>query len=778
MLAIAAIAGCGGTPGEESPNDQAETKPAADVKTDGFEDLGDVTLTVISAEGSGGPQDALKELSSSFEEKYPNVTVKISFRDFAAWTKQAKLVASSDDPPDVFAGNQGYQMDGELVKAGLIAPLDEYAKAYGWDESYTPETMQQFMWTDDGQTFGEGTLWGVAQTGQSVGVFANMAKLEEAGVDPASLETFADFEEALQKLRDTLPADEPVIALGNRDQYGALHLWGGIQGAYTPAQDMRDWIFQKDGASFDTEGNVTALQKLKEWVDKGYLGKGDAFNAVNDNEAAIAFSKGKGAMLIAGNWNAATVRDGLGEDAAFFNVPPGESGDLVNIGSTSFPMHISAKTENPDLAAAYLDHITGPDAGEALVDTAQIPAAIDGTAEPSDPLGKGIKEGWDQLVESGGLTFYPDWSSPTMLQTMGQTFQEMLAGRLDARGGRQAHPGRLGQVPRGARGELGAWPRPPRPRRRSGADRARRGAARAIGERRVRVRAPGEPRRVAYLYLAPAFAFYLLFAFGPLVYTTWLSFFDWDGLTVGTWTGLDNYREVLEDPGIRASFVHSLVLIVFYALVPCALGLFLAALIAHGRVRGVTFFRAVLFLPQTIAVVVVALAWVWIYAPDGPLNAALDAVGLDSVSRGWLGDFTFALPALGIVGTWIMFGLCLVLFLAGIQKIPTTLYEAARVDGAGRVREFFAVTLPGLRGELAVALTLTTIYALRTFDLVYVATSGGPGTSTTVPSWLVYQNAFSTGRVGLAAAVAVVLTAIIFVVAFAITRLVDRDPSR
>jgi raffinose/stachyose/melibiose transport system permease protein len=125
-----------------------------------------------------------------------------------------------------------------------------------------------------------------------------------------------------------------------------------------------------------------------------------------------------------------------------------------------------------------------------------------------------------------------------------------------------------------------------------------------------------------------------------------------------------------------------------------------------------------------------------------------------------------------------MFGLCLVLFLAGIQKIPTTLYEAARVDGAGRVREFFAVTLPGLRGELAVALTITVITALRTFDLIYVSTAGGPGTATTVPSVLVYQNAFTNGRVGLAAAVAVVLTALIFVVAFGITRLVDRDPSR
>ena len=140
----------------------------------------------------------------------------------------------------------------------------------------------------------------------------------------------------------------------------------------------------------------------------------------------------------------------------------------------------------------------------------------------------------------------------------------------------------------------------------------------------MRPRAPGEPRRVAYLYLAPAFFFYLLFAFGPLVYTTWLSFFEWDGLTVGHWIGLDNYDKVLSDPDIRASFVHSFVLIVFYAVLPCMLGLLLASLIAHSRVRGVTFFRAVLFLPQTIATVVVAIAWVWIYAPDGPLNEALD----------------------------------------------------------------------------------------------------------------------------------------------------------
>ena len=294
----------------------------------------------------------------------------------------------------------------------------------------------------------------------------------------------------------------------------------------------------------------------------------------------------------------------------------------------------------------------------------------------------------------------------------------------------------------------------------------------------MRARAPGEPRRVAYLYLVPTFAFYLIFAFGPLIYTSWLSFFRWDGVTVGTWIGFDNYTKVLGDPDIRASFVHSFELIFFFAILPTVLGLALASVIAHGRVRGVTFFRAVLFLPVTVASVVVASAWVWIYAPQGPINEGLRAIGLGSLARGWLGDFNTALPALGLVGTWVTFGLCLVLFLAGIQKIPTSLYEAARVDGAGRWREFLTVTLPGLRGELAVALTLTTINALRTFDLIYVSTSGGPGSSTTVPSVLVYQNAFANGRVGLAAAVAVVLTVLIFVVAFGITRIVDRDPTR
>jgi ABC-type sugar transport system permease subunit len=133
-----------------------------------------------------------------------------------------------------------------------------------------------------------------------------------------------------------------------------------------------------------------------------------------------------------------------------------------------------------------------------------------------------------------------------------------------------------------------------------------------------------------------------------------------------------------------------------------------------------------------------------------------------------------ALPSIGGIGTWVTFGLCMVLFVAGVQKIPSTLYDAARVDGAGPFREFYAVTLPGLRGEVLVAFVLTTINALRSFDIVYNTTSGGPGGQTLVPSLYMYQNAFLYNKVGYAAAVATILAAAIFVLAAIMLRFGDR----
>ncbi|MBU3866124.1 sugar ABC transporter permease [Streptomyces sp. 4503] len=291
--------------------------------------------------------------------------------------------------------------------------------------------------------------------------------------------------------------------------------------------------------------------------------------------------------------------------------------------------------------------------------------------------------------------------------------------------------------------------------------------------RAYRRRAPGEPRAIGYVYILPALIVYAAFLLYPFGQSVWLSFVHWDGLTVATPAGFDNYRALFSDASLRAPFLHALLLLVFYAALPVAIGLLLAALMSRVRIRGMTFFRTVLFLPQVLALIVVGVAWRSILAPDGLLNDALRAVGLGGLARPWLGDYTWALPAVGIVGTWVGTGLCMVLFLAGAQRIPRELYEAARMDGAGPLREFLTVTLPGLRPQIAVALTLTIVAGLRNFDLIYITTSGGPGNATSVPAYEVYHRAFETNQVGSAAAVGVALTVLIFVLTVTVSRLVE-----
>jgi raffinose/stachyose/melibiose transport system permease protein len=268
----------------------------------------------------------------------------------------------------------------------------------------------------------------------------------------------------------------------------------------------------------------------------------------------------------------------------------------------------------------------------------------------------------------------------------------------------------------------------------------------------------------AYLYALPAFAMYAVFALYPLGQTVWISFYKWNGITAGQWVGLSNYTAALTEPRIYTALLHSAVFIVCYALVPVAIGLALAGIFARVRVRGMALFRSVLFLPQILATVVVAVTWRWIYAADGPLNEILRTLGLGRLTHAWLGDFGTALPAVGLIGTWVEFGLCMVLFIAGVQGISQDIFEAARIDGAGALREFFSIVLPSLRGEIMIALILTVAFALRNFDIVWNTTTGGPGDSTTVPAYFIYQYAFLSRDVGGAATIGVLLTVLILVV--------------
>ncbi|MEZ0165844.1 carbohydrate ABC transporter permease [Kineococcus sp. LSe6-4] len=303
-------------------------------------------------------------------------------------------------------------------------------------------------------------------------------------------------------------------------------------------------------------------------------------------------------------------------------------------------------------------------------------------------------------------------------------------------------------------------------------------AAERTGARPVPAAVPSRPRRQwkAFLYLAPALVVLTAFILVPLAQGAWYSLYDWNGLTAGSWVGAQNYVDIVTDRDLRAAFGHALVLILFFAVLPVTVALFLTAVMSRApRLRGLGFFRVVLFLPQVIASVVVATSWLAIYAPDGLLNQLLRAVGLDLVTRAWLGDFSTALPAVGFVGTWVGTGLCLVLFLSGVGQIDPELFEAARLDGAGLLREFFSITLPQLRGQITVALTLTVVAALKSFDLVYVTTRGGPGDSTTVPSYLAYERAFQTNQVGSACAIGLSLAVVIVLVTVLISKLQPRE---
>jgi len=277
-----------------------------------------------------------------------------------------------------------------------------------------------------------------------------------------------------------------------------------------------------------------------------------------------------------------------------------------------------------------------------------------------------------------------------------------------------------------------------------------------------------------WAYLAPAIVLYGLFMLFPLGRAAQYSFFEWDGLGASEFVGFDNYVALVQDEQLREAFGHALVLIFFYAVLPLCVGLVLAAILTRAQVRGLGFFRTVIFLPQVIAMVVVAVTWRQIYAPDGPINGFLRMIGLESWTRPWLGDYTFTLPAVGLIGSWVSLGLVTVLLMAGMSRVPRELYEAARIDGAGAFREFFAITLPSVRGEITVALTLTIVAALKTFDLIYVTTSGGPGTSTTVPSYEVYRRAFQLGEVGAATAVGIALTLIVFAINFVVNQIGDK----
>jgi raffinose/stachyose/melibiose transport system permease protein len=270
---------------------------------------------------------------------------------------------------------------------------------------------------------------------------------------------------------------------------------------------------------------------------------------------------------------------------------------------------------------------------------------------------------------------------------------------------------------------------------------------------------------VGWVFVLPALFMYLLFVLVPLVLTVVYSFYHWNGVGPMTWVGLKNYVTIFQVPNLLETILHAFWLVVWFSLIPVGLGLIIASVIqrvASGRFGAVA--RTVLFLPQVIPLVAAGIIWGWLLALPGLVNQILRVVGLGALATAWLGDFNWALPAVGLIGIWVLLGFCIVLLQTGMTKIDPALYESARIDGASWLREFFAITIPLLRYEIGVCLTVTVIAALASFDIIWVSTAGGPGNATSVPGIQIYILAFTQRSVGLASALAVMLMILVVVV--------------
>ena len=264
------------------------------------------------------------------------------------------------------------------------------------------------------------------------------------------------------------------------------------------------------------------------------------------------------------------------------------------------------------------------------------------------------------------------------------------------------------------------------------------------------------PILIGWSFLLPNFLGFALLTLVPMVFGLALSFMDWSPWGDPEWVGFENFERMFRN----STFWIALWNTTYYAAghIPLTMVVSLClALLLNRALAGLGFFRTAFFLPYVTSLVAVAVVWNMLFNPtSGPVNQFLQFVGVTD-PPGWTSSTAWAMPAVIIASVWRDMGYYMVLFLAGLQTIPTELYEAARVDGANAWQRFWNITLPGLRPTTFFVLIMCTVASFKVFDLIVVMTDGGPGRATKVLSQLIYEEGIREGRFGYASAISLVL---------------------
>ncbi len=270
---------------------------------------------------------------------------------------------------------------------------------------------------------------------------------------------------------------------------------------------------------------------------------------------------------------------------------------------------------------------------------------------------------------------------------------------------------------------------------------------------------------VGLSFILPNFIGFFVLVLVPVIFSFALSFMNWDGFTPMSFAGLSNFVTIFKDRVFRASLWQTLVYSVFTVMLSMAAALGLAILL-NRKMRGVNFFRSGIFFPYVASIVAVGAVWKAMFMKSGGVvNVVLSALGVpDGSLPGWLGSTKWALAGVIIVSIWKNMGYFMVIYLAALQDIPVTLYEAAEIDGASKLQQFQRITFPMLTPSHFFVFMMLTINSFKTFDLIFALTEGGPGTATTLLSMYIYNQSFLYWNYGVASAAAMILFLIVGVV--------------
>jgi len=263
--------------------------------------------------------------------------------------------------------------------------------------------------------------------------------------------------------------------------------------------------------------------------------------------------------------------------------------------------------------------------------------------------------------------------------------------------------------------------------------------------------------------LLPALTLYVLFVIWPILRSFWYGFFDWNGLSDPVFSGLDNFAKIFADPVFWQSLKNNLYVVVASVLFQIPLGL-IAAVLLNGRVKGAGFFRTAFFIPMVLSTVVVGLLWsTLLNSQAGPVNALLMMMGMGfNQTPDWLGDPQLAIFTLCGVIVWQFVGLYMIIFLAALQNIPEELLEAAAIDGATPTDQLWRIQLPLVWPTVVASVVLCISGSMRSFDLIFVMTQGGPANATEVMATYMYNKTFAVSQYGYGSAVSLVISVISF----------------